>query len=398
MILKYILPISIAFSVITSSCLSDGSDTLVLNSSAVDGSNDYLGIPPDSDAGENPSVDDDNRGVIPDVPAVVDEKLAYGYITMSGIWNEAAGEWLTLYGTRSPQQNVWLSIDGCPKGIDVYNLSSTVETRQPVLYDVVFLMNNDISMEEEINTVTNGMEAWALRMQNAGIDLRIGCVAYREGLHSVNGAINLSSAEEIQEYFDRAPGLDGTVGFGGTDAGRLRAAAEGGKYTSGYNNESPMVALMFADDNFTFREKAARVYISMTDEANQPGGNEKWSVECLNPKMGFWNTSKGTVHTIFSGRTDFTPIPLKLENPWIMSEYTGGTIEFTPADFKDILLSGTKVGEALNHSYIIRFANIADYLDGRPHKVKITVRTPDGSVATERESEAVFFLTNGSEI
>lgn len=394
MILKYILPISIAFAAIASSCLSDGSDTFVLNGSAVDGPDDYLGIPPDSDAGENPPVGDDDRGVIPDVPVVVDKKLAYGYITMSGIWNDGAGEWLTLYGTRNPQQNVWVSIDGKPKGIDVFNLSSTVKNRYPVLYDVVFLVDNDITMEEEVAEVTGGMKAWARTMQAAGIDLRVGCVAYSEGFPSVNGAIDLASPEEVQEYFDRASGIDGTVGFGGPDGARLRMAAESGEYTSGYNNECPMVALLYADDNFTFREAAARVYISMTDEANQPGGSEKWSVERLDPAIGFWTSSKGTVHTVFSGRTDFTEIPLVLEDPWVMSEYTGGTIEFVPADFNDISLSGLKVSQALNHSYVIRFANVNDYLDGKPHLVKITVRTPDGSVAADREFETVFSLIN----
>lgn len=387
-LLKYILTIPIVFAAITSSCLSDGSDTLVLNDAT-----GYLGIPPDSDSDPNPPVGDEEvPGPIPDVPVIIEPELAYGYLTMSGIRNEAADEWLTLYGTNQPQQNVWLSIDGLPKGIDVFNLSSTAKNRYPVVYDVVFLMDNDITMSEEVTAVTNGMAGWARTMQTAGIDIRIGCVAYKEGRYSVNGAIDLTSAEEIQLYFDRFPGLKGTVGFGGSNADELRAAAESGLYSSGYNNECPMVALLFADDNFSFRSDAARVYVSMTDEANQPGKLSKWSVEQLNPAMDFWKASKGSIHTIFSGTPDYPELPLELENPWLMSEYTGGTVEFVPADFANLSLTGLKFSEALKHSYIIRFGNIEDYTDNRPHRLKITVRTPDGSVATERCFETVFVM------
>lgn len=42
------------------------------------------------------------------------------------------------------------------------------------------------------------------------------------------------------------------------------------------------------------------------------------------------------------------------------------------------------------NSYIIRFTDIEEYMDGQPHEVKITIYSTDGSVQAERVFHVVF--------
>ena len=149
-----------------------------------------------------------------------------------------------------------------------------------------------------------------------------------------------------------------------------------------------MVALRFADDNFAFRNGSNRIYVNFTDEPNQPNGNQKWSVEAL--KTNIWNTSKGTIHTVWSGGNYTSWTSLSDENPKLMSTYTGGTSKDVNASFTNVTLDDLPVTGAMQNSYIIRFTNISEFMDGQPHVVKVTVVSNDGKVQAEKEFYVIF--------
>ena len=93
----------------------------------------------------------------------------------------------------------------------------------------------------------------------------------------------------------------------------------------------------------------------------------------------------GTIHSVYSGGEDseqwFTPSEGYFDAPWKMAEYTGGTKLFVNSDFAGVTLSDLPVTGAMQNSYIIRFTNIDEFIDGNTHTVTITIKTPNGNVA-----------------
>ena len=152
--------------------------------------------------------------------------------------------------------------------------------------------------------------------------------------------------------------------------------------------ECGVVALRFADEKFTFRSGANRVYINFTDEPNQPGGYGEWSVEYVNNQTN-WPSYKGTIHTVFSAEK-LTSETEENEFPWRLSEYTGGTIIYTSSSFEEVNLIQLPVTGAMQNSYVIKFTNIEDLLDGKTHKVKITILSADGKVKAEKTFDVTF--------
>lgn len=71
-----------------------------------------------------------------------------------------------------------------------------------------------------------------------------------------------------------------------------------------------------------------------------------------------------------------------------MSEYTGGTTINTNRYFTDVTLESLPVTSAMMNSYIIRFTNIKEFMDGKPHEVRITIY--NGNVHAERIFYVVF--------
>lgn len=53
-------------------------------------------------------------------------------------------------------------------------------------------------------------------------------------------------------------------------------------------------------------------------------------------------------------------------------------------------LDSLPVSGAMMNSYIIRFTDIEEYMDGQPHEVKITIYSTNGSVQAERVFHVVF--------
>ncbi|MGM9693330.1 MAG: vWA domain-containing protein [Alloprevotella sp.] len=374
-----------------SSCLDKGDESIILESSM---SQLVADIPSDDMATPNPTVNNPTT-TLPNATCSVERNgdgVYVASINMTGVWNEDAEDWLKLYGTAYDKQNVWVSVDGNPKGIDVYNTADG-EGARTVSADLVFLVDHSGSMSEEADGLANQVVAWSQKLAQSGLDIRFGCVGYGDSPYSntsLGGALNLTTATELKTYFDRSYGVSRTKGFYGSDAATLQAKATSGSY----NNGSPyaecgMVALRFADDNFAFRNGSNRIYVNFTDEPNQPGGSQTWSVEAL--KTNIWNTSKGTIHTVWSGGNYTSWTSLRYEDPKLMSTYTGGTSKDVNASFTNVTLDDLPVTGAMQNSYIIRFTNISEFMDGQQHVVKVTVVSNDGKVQAEKE----FYVTFG---
>lgn len=350
---------------------------------------EVLNIPEDEDADPAPTVTNPTTNIAN--PSInIESKDGYTYVSidLTGVWDQEASDWLELYGTGESNQNVWVTVDGTPKGIDVYNNSSG--DGQTLIADVVFLVDNSGSMYEEAEAVSNSILAWSELLAASGLDLHVGCVGYGDSYYAIDGAFNMNQADALKEWMEaNGYGTDRTHTFGGDDANDLQDLARSGNYDNGSYNECGMVALHFAHDNFNFRSGSNRIYVNFTDEPNQPNGNEKWSVEYLNPENNNWQSNFGTVHTVFSEDEDYyeyywnTP-NLYNEKPWLMSEYTGGTMLFTDRNFTDFTLENLPVTGAMQNSYVIRFTNIDNLFDGNDHVIVITIYSPDGTVQAEK--------------
>lgn len=356
-----------------SSCLSDGEDTITL------GSNNKMvaDIPSDDDADPNPEISGDHTTNIPNIQySVVDEEgYAVCRIDMTGVQGGNSADWLRLLGTNEPGQNVWVEVDGKPKGIKVYNTADN-EGQRVLPVDLVFLVDNSGSMSEEADAIARDITSWAQKLAQSTLDIRFGCVGY-DG--AITGAADLTTYHDLASYLDRGTGTNRTVGF--LDS-RLSTLTSSYRTGGGSSNECGMAALRFASDNFRFRKGANRIYVNFTDEPNQPAGIARFSVESLKTD---WNTSLGTIHTVFSDGKESGR-----EFNYLMSQYTGGTVINTNRSFSGVTLESLPITGALQNSYVIRFSDIEDLIDGQPHEVKITILSPDGKVRAERIFYIVF--------
>ena len=185
----------------------------------------------------------------------------------------------------------------------------------------------------------------------------------------------------MNTFLNYGSGTSRTQHFGGTNASVLQNYANNYGYTG---NECGVMALRFADSYFSFRSGANRIYVNFTDEPNQPDYLSGWSVEFLNPTNGNWTPQQGTVHTVFSGSTNFSNQTGYCEKPWLMSEYTGGTVLYASSNFSGVSLNSLPVTGAMQHSYSIYFTIPETMKDGQYHSLKVTVLSQDQSVRAER--------------
>lgn len=339
------------------------------------------------DGGDIP--DDPERPDVPDVYPpdsdlpnpypTVEEKVVR--LDMTGIQDPYTKEWLKLYGTNLPNQNVWLELEGKSKGILVINNEESEQEVAQVKNDIIFTVDNSGSMGEEANTIANDIIAWAQKLQNAGLDVQFACVGYDIN-GRISGAIDFCDASRLSAWLNNnGSGTNHTVGF---DDSRLSTSAS--RYYVPYD-ECGAIAIRFADENMSFRAGANRIYINFTDEPNQPDGNAQYSVEWFTNQSN-WSPAQGTIHTVYSGGS-YTWSNLYNEDPTLMSTYTGGTIFRTDGSFSGVNLDDLTVTEAMKHSYVIYFRVPETYFDGLPHEVRITVVTPDGHVRRQR----TFYIT-----
>lgn len=365
------------------SCINDGDETIVFEKG------NPLGIPSDSQADPNPSIDKANA-LLPNFQYTIEDVDGHKVmrLDMTGVMNSKTYDWLKLYGTDKSnvqRQNVWVSVDGKPKGVLVSNASDGEDDSLTMMADLVFLVDNSGSMNDEADAIARDIISWSKKLSNSNIDIQFGCVGY--GYNGpVCGAMNMTSANLLSTYLDRASGIYRTIGFSGTDASSLQTYAKNFPVVWG---ECGAMALAYADSYFKFRTGSNRIYVNFTDEPNQPGGvDDRFSVEYLKDQKN-WNTTQGTVHTVFSSDTTFTASK-SYEKPWLMSRYTGGTELYTLSDFSGISLSTLPVTGAMQNSYVIRFTKIDDFLDGKTHQINITVISADGSVKAEKSYSVVF--------
>lgn len=376
-----------------SSCLKEGDESIILETG------NPTGIPDDSKAEQNPTIGSPTT-YIPNIQFTEEDYNGYPVIRldMTGISNPQTFDWLKLYGTGGSGknvQNIWISIDNTPKSILVYNNSDDKESKA-IKTDLVFLVDNSGSMGEEADAVARDILTWSSALSNSNLDIRFGCVGYYEDGY-IDGAMNLTDAKSLSTYLNRTTGTERTEGFSGSDASNLSKSASSSSYTIPAGEECGTLALFFANDKFSFRTGANRIYVNFTDEPNQPGGNSNFSVETLNSSSSInrWSSAQGTVHTVYSA--DTTTYSEKLyykEKPWKMSWYTGGTILKAPSDFSGVSLENLPVTGAMENSYIIRFTNIDQYMDGKYHTVKITILSSDKKVRAEK-SFYILFGTKG---
>lgn len=349
------------------------------------------GIPSDDEAKPNPDITDaDTIITLPGVQTTVttegDDIVIR--LDMTGIVNPETGEFLKLIGSGSAQ-NVYVEVDGKKKGIEVTNLSES--SGATVMADLVFLVDNSGSMDEEADTIANGIDAWSKLLANSGLDIRFGVVGY-DG--SITGALDICTAAELSAFLNDpnySYGTYRTYHFGGPNADALSQQAID-NYYHGYS-ECGLLAFHFANDLFNFRNGANRIYVNFTDESNQYEGVDTLRTSWLQTS---WEAQMGTIHSVFSDGEDAGDHPEYYTSegyedaPWLMADYTGGTKLFANYDFSGVKLSDLPVTGAMQNSYIIRFTNVEEFMDGQEHQVHITIMTPDGSVAGEITITVVF--------
>lgn len=353
------------------------------------------GIPSDDIATPNPVLNpSDLNTVIPNLNYTIDDVNGWAVIRldMTGVKDPYTADWVKLYGPGSGKQNVWLSVDGVPKGFSIYNTIDDADDKELAAVDIVFLVDNSGSMGEEADAIASDIKAWADELGGT-LDVQFGCVGY-DG--AITGAINITTADKLKEYLDFSKGIGRTYHFGGPDADALKSKVGPYRTGGGSSNECGTAALRYADENFSFRPGANRVYVNFTDERNQPGGKADYSTLWVKEN---WKNTQGTIHTIYSDGADWANTYqnyIDKNYPWDLSLYTDGTILFTSSSFIDIngkriTLSDLPVSGALLNSYIIRFTNVENIFDGNLHEVKVTVKSesPSGEILADK----VFNLT-----
>lgn len=364
--------------ILSVACLKKDDRTIMLN-----GGLPITEIPDDSMATPNPIIESGNV-VIPNIIATVEEDKVIR-IDMSGILmpkpegeTNAPNEYLRLYGTGDQEQNVWLEVDDTPKSVYVYNNADGGEGIE-VQNDFVFLIDNSGSMDDEADAIARDIVEWATQLSGS-LDVRFAIVGY-DG--NVTGAINFTDADHISAYLGRSAGVNRTVGFEGDDAELLAQAAKPYNAITDAATESPMVALLYANEMLSFRAGANRIYVNFTDEPNYSYSREDFSVHYLASQEN-WEPANGTIHTVYSSTKHNYQDDDVSERPWAMSEYTGGTVLFTDEKFTGVTLNDLPVTGAMQNSYVLKFTNISEFLDNQVHEVKVTVMTVDRSICAER--------------
>lgn len=376
------------------SCVSSGGETIPLEFDVPTGDITPIdGIPNDALAKPNPSV----------IPTIEFPDFAHAIVTGSkdaqiaefylpGIKSPTNNNWLYLVGTGGAHaipQNVWVSVDGKPKGCLALNNSNS-EIEAPIAIDFIFLVNNSNNMKEAGDMLYRTLDEWTDALKGENISMAYYCVGYGGGdTKGVNGACNRSTASELKAYLSRegVSGVSRTMGFNDIDA--LEQLAQ-----SQYQNcdgECGVEALKFANEAFAgkFHPNAIRMYLNITDEPNQPGGDPQWSVESIKAQDQ-WHAGSGTIHTLFSGNQEFSNQVNEYEHPWLLSEYTGGYTTACDSKLTGITLEKLPLTGSLQNCTKIRIANVDEYMDGKYHDVKLTILSGDKMIQASKTFKILF--------
>lgn len=310
-------------------------------------------------------------------------------IRMPGLQNPNTGDWLILSGTYQANQNVWITVDGQPKGFTVFNSMCTdAESPEPQPVDIIFLVDNSTSMGSVSDQVASEIIAWS-KSFSSSIDAKFGCVGFGYS-NAVTGAIDLTDATDLEAYLNRGSSYNRTRGFEPV-SGALASAASSYFITSSMT-ECGALAARFANDNFTWRSGSKRIYINLTDTSNHPEGNSNYSVEWFNNPANWTTADNGEIHSVYIGYYgssswwDGTNNPTQInryEDPGLMADYTGGSRTTFPNPGNFTLVSLPVTG-TLQDYYLFRITNIEDLVnDGNSHLVVITIYDEDGQVQGE---------------
>ena len=374
-------------------CDSDFNDRLA---NKINGGNPLTDIPADNLAGEAPVITEEE--ITFNMPTSISpmqadpENKNIGRFSLAGI--NTNGEWLELHGTQEANQNVWLEINGKQKGVKVYNGEENLLSKAKA--DVIFLIDNSGSMDEEANKVAEEVIRWSEKL-SLTMDVQFGCVGIDH--RYINGALNITDVNTLHDYLNVYSGTDRTAHFGENmttppaDYSVLEQSANNYKNAGG---ECGGIMLHYADENFTFRKGANRFYVYFTDEPNQPGRDFRWSVLSVDKQSEYynWDASKGVIYTVFSDEysspENWTDWGYD-ENPYLFSEYTGGTILTTGSDF-NINLDELPITGAITQSFVFTFNITPDLVAGNEYDVVITIYYPDGSIASVHRYENIKFI------
>jgi hypothetical protein len=261
--------------------------------------------------------------------------------------------------------NLFVTEDGIVQGIKV----TKVSTGNVLTADIVFSVDNSGSMYEEADSIAASIARFAQALQASGLDARFAIVGYDVN-GDVAGGINFTNASAIEAYLNREymTGTDRTVYFAGSDSAALANKAY--NFAPEIWDENGVVAILFADSNYSWRAGAQRIFINFTDEPTQPGGYTQWST----PTLCSLISGEATVHTVWSGGDTATSNywqDLYYERPWDMSTCTGGTFVEVPYDASGLDLSTLPVTGALSNSYKVEFITSNP---NNPHTVIITIK------------------------
>ena len=376
------------------SCVSSGGETIPLEFDVPTGDITPIdGIPNDALASTNPSVNPTVE--FPDFAHAIvtgskDAQIAEFYLP--GIKSPTNNNWLYLVGTGGAHaipQNVWVSVDGKPKGCLALNNSNS-EIEAPIAIDFIFLVNNSNNMKEAGDMIYRTLDEWTDALKGENISMAYYCVGYGGGdTKGVNGACNRSTASELKAYLSRegVSGVSRTMGFNDIDA--LEQLAQS-KYQN-CDGECGVEALKFANEAFAgkFHPNAIRMYLNITDEPNQPGGDPEWSVESIKAQDQ-WHAGSGTIHTLFSGNQEFSNQVNEYEHPWLLSEYTGGYTTACDSKLTGITLEKLPLTGSLQNCTKIRIANVDEYMDGKYHDVKLTILSGDKMIQASKTFKILF--------
>lgn len=267
------------------------------------------------------------------------------------------------YNASNPQSsNLFIQEDGVVKGLKV----TKVGTGNVLTADVVFLVDNSGSMDDEADSVAASIIEFANFLQASGLDVKFAVVGFSVS-GDINGGINFTTAQKLSTYLNHSYGTYRTEGFSGPDSAALETRA----YNFGYaGDENGVMAAFFADSVYSWRPGAQRVMILFTDEPTQNMDGIHWT----NAQACSLLSGKATIHTVFSEDTTYYSSYWNQyrERPWEVSICTGGTIKFIPYDATGLTLKDLPVAGALANSYLVEYVSSQT---GKAHTVKITVST-----------------------
>ncbi|MBZ0199888.1 MAG: VWA domain-containing protein, partial [Ignavibacteriaceae bacterium] len=311
---------------------------------------------------DNP-VNNDNTGDIPADPTnIAVPATVINNVTPTATFGKAATDpsriQMNMTGLVNPvtnlplslvaQQNLFITEDGTVKGLKVTKVGSGATLKA----DIVFTIDISGSMGEEADSVASSIIKFAQKLQASGLDVQFACVGF---YGNVDGAINFTNSTKLETYLNRSYGVYRAQGFSGTDSASLQNYALTFHGSHGTYAENGVVGILFANQYFSWRTGAQKIFINFTDESTQPSGLAQWSTSAICSQLG----GAATVHTVWSGSADtanaYYWTPLQNERPWDMSKCTGGTVVLVPSNATGLDLSNLPVTGALSNSYLVEF-------------------------------------------